>query len=218
MSNTIELVESKAEQEMSAIMSKAAAFVVNDEQTYVDADQIINEVRGKVKVLEPELQPMKETATRAWKAAVALWKKYIDDPLEACKTLDRKRYAWKQAEDRKRAAEAERLRQIELKKQADERLALATRMAEAGMAEQADKIIDAPAAPVEVAAPVKVDKPEGQSYVENWQATVVDASLVPRDFLMPDMVAIGKYAKLMKGKASMPGVKFEDVGSVRRRS
>jgi hypothetical protein len=105
-----------------------------------------------------------------------------------------------------------------LKKQADERLALATRMAEAGMAEQADKIIDAPAAPVEVAAPVKVDKPEGQSYVENWQATVVDATLIPRDFLMPDMVAIGKYAKLMKGKASMPGVKFEDVGSVRRRS
>lgn len=219
MSTSIELVniESKAEQEMSAIMVKAAAFVVQDEQTYVDADQIITEVRGKVKALEPELQPMKETATRAWKAAVALWKKYIDDPLEACKTLDRKRYAWKKAEDRKREEEAEALRRAEEKKAADAKLELAARMAEAGMKEQAEKVLDAPVAPVSVPEPVKVEAPRGQSNVENWQVRVVDESLLPREYMTPDLVALGRYARLMKGKASVPGVVFEDVGSVRRR-
>lgn len=220
MSNAIELVnmETRGEQEMAPVLARAAAFVVNSEETYLATDQIIVEIKGKVEKLKDELSPAKEAATRSWKAMTALWKKYVDEPIEVCRTLDRKRYAWKQAEDRKRAAEAERLRQVELKKQAEERMALAIRLEESNMKEQAAAILDAPVAPVDVPAPVKVEKPDGQSYVENWQATIVDESLVPRDFLMPDMVAIGKYAKLMKGKASMPGVKFEDVGSVRRRS
>jgi hypothetical protein len=53
--------------------------------------------------------------------------------------------------------------------------------------------------------------------VENWQARVVDETKVPREFCSPDTVKLGRYAKLMKGKASIPGVVFEDVGSVRRR-
>ena len=216
--SSIELVsmESKAEEQMAPVLEKATAFVVKDEQTYLDADSIITEIRGKVKALEPELSPTKEAATRAWKAAVALWKKYIDDPLEACKTLDRKRYAWKKAEDRKREEEAERVRREEFKRQEAERLALAERMEAAGMKAQAEKVLDAPVAPVQVDPAVRVEKPVGQAHIENWQARVVDATLVPREFLVPDMQALGKYAKLMKGKAKVAGVEFEDVGTVRR--
>ena len=217
MSN-IELVsmETKAEEQMAPVLARAAAFVVKDEQTYLDADSIITEIRGKVKALEPELSPTKEAATRAWKAAVALWKKYIDDPLEACKTLDRKRYAWKKAEDRKREEEAERIRREEQKRQEAERLALAERMEAAGMKEQADRVLEVPVAPVQAPPVARVEKPVGQAHIENWQARVVDATLIPREFLMPDMQALGKYAKLMKGKAKVAGVEFEDVGTVRR--
>ncbi|HXK36964.1 MAG TPA: hypothetical protein VJ553_05285 [Candidatus Paceibacterota bacterium] len=217
MSNELSVMEQKAEQEMSAIMVKASAFVVNNEETYVAADQIITEVRGKVKMLEVELGPPKEAATKAWKAMVALYKKYIDDPLEACKTLDRKRYAWKRAEDNRRAEEAEAIRRAEQKRIADEKLALAARMEEAGMKEQAAAVLDAPLASVVVEIP-KVEKPEGQAQIENWQARVVDADAVPRTFCSPDMVKLGRYAKLMKGKASVAGVVFEDVGTVRRRT
>ena len=216
--SSIELVsmETKAEEQMAPVLARASAFVVKDEQTYLDADSIITEIRGKVKALEPELSPTKEAATKAWKAAVALWKKYIDDPLEACKTLDRKRYSWKKAEDRKHEEEAERVRREELKLQEAERLALAERMEAAGMKAQAEKVLDAPVAPVQVAPAVRVEKPVGQAHIENWQARVVDATLVPREFLIPDMQALGKYAKLMKGKAKVAGVEFEDVGTVRR--
>jgi hypothetical protein len=216
--NAIELVdmESKVEAEMAPILKRAAAYVVQDEQSYLDADLVIKTIREKVKALEPELAPMKETATRAWKAAVAFWKKYIDDPLEACKTLDRKRYAWKKAEDAKRAEEAERLRREEQRKAAQEKLELATRLEAAGMKEQAEKVIDAPIAPTTVAAPVAVEKPIGQTIIENWQARIVDPDAVPREYCTPDTVKINKYAKLMKGKAVIPGVVFEDVGTVRR--
>lgn len=210
-------VEKKAEAEMAPVLARASAFVVNSEETYLAADAIIVEVKGKVEKLKEELSPAKEAATRSWKAMTALWKKFVDEPLEACRTLDRKRYAFQQAENRKRQEAAEALRRAEQKKQEEEKLKLAERMEAAGMRKQAEAVLDAPLASVSVPEPVKVEKPEGQSYIENWTATVVDTDLVPREYCMPDLVALGKLAKLMKGKASVPGVVFEDVGSVRRR-
>jgi hypothetical protein len=211
-------MEAKAEADMAPVLQRARDFAVTDERTYEMADSIIAEVRIKVKDREIELGPAKEAATKSWQAMNAIWKKFVVDPLEACKTLDRKRYAWKKAEDDRRAREAEELRRAEELRQANERLELASRMEAAGMKEQAEKIIDAPAASVNVPEPVKVAKVEGQSNVENWQARVVDEKLIPREYLTPDLVKLGKLAKLMKGKASVPGVAFEDVGSVRRRA
>lgn len=220
MSTSIELIdmEDRAEREMKPVMERARAFLVTDQNTYEAADSLIAEARIKIKDREIELGPSKDSATLNWQNMNKLWKKYVLDPLEVCKILDKKRYQWKKNEDDRRAREAETLRKAEEKRQADERLALATRMAEAGMKEQAEKIIDAPAAPVDVPAPVKVEAPRGQSNVENWQARVVDASLIPREYMTPDLMALGKLAKLMKGRASVPGVVFEDVGSVRRRA
>ena len=218
MSNAIELVnmEAKAEQEMAPVIARAREYAVVDGQSYEMADSIIAEIRIRVKDRELEFGPAKEAATKSWQAMNGLWKKFITDPLEACKTLDRKRYAWKKAEDDRRAREAEELRKAEEKRQADERLALAERMEAAGMKEQANAIIDAPAAPVNVPEPVKVDKPQGQTYVENWQVTNIQDQFLPREYLMADMVKINKVVKLMKGKTNIPGVIVEDVGSVRR--
>ena len=218
MENAIELVdmESKAEQEMAPIMQRAASYVVNDEQTYLDADLVIKTIREKVKDRETELLPPKESATKAWKAMCALVKKYIDDPLEACKTLDRKRYAWKKAEDAKREAAAESARREEQKRIDAEKLALAERLETAGMKEQATAVLDAPAEPVNVPDPLKVEKVQGQTVIENWQARVVDPDAVPREHCSPDQSKLNKVAKLMKGRANVAGVVFEDIGTVRR--
>ena len=220
MSNAIELVnmEAKAEKEMAPVLKRARDFAVTDERTYEMADSIIAEVRIKVKDRELELAPAKEAATKSWQAMNAIWKKFVVDPLEACKTLDRKRYAWKKAEDDRRAREAETLRRAEEKRLADERLELAARMEAAGMKEQAEQIIDAPAAPVDVPAPVKVETPKGQTIIDHWVARIIDPDLLPLEYLCADMVKINKVVKLMKGKTAIPGVTVEDVGSIRRRS
>ena len=214
----IEMVpmEARAQKEMGDIIQRAQSFVVRDEQSYADADLIITEVRKRVKNLEPELAPSKEAATKAWQAAYALWKKYITDPLEACKALDKKRYSWKKEEDRRREAEAERLREEERKRQAEEKLRLAERLESAGMKEQAEAVLDSPVAPVSVATPEKVEKPQGQAHVEHWVARIVDPDAVPREFCEPSQTKLNKYASLMKSKAVTPGVVYEDVGIVRR--
>ena len=247
-------VEKKIEAEMMPLITRAQAFVVRDEQTYLDADIIASEVKAKIEERKIELLPGKELATKTWKYHVALCKKYIDDPLEVIKILDRKRYAWKKAEDAKRAAQAEEIRQeairlqeeerrkeaariaAEAKAKADEALATAERLRAANMAEQADAVMEAagkeevvgmaqavstlnaPLAAVVVPEPAKVVKPEGQTNVENWQFKIVNADLIPREYLTPDTVKIGKAVKLMKGMTSIQGVEVIDIGSVRRKA
>ena len=55
----------------------------------------------------------------------------------------------------------------------------------------------------------------GQSTKTIWRARVVDASLVPRDYLVVDESLLANYAKAMKDKAKVPGVEFypEDIKS-----
>ena len=209
------MLERHAEQQMAPIMERAVAYLVQDEASYNDADTIIKAIRLLVQEREKELLPPKEAATKAWKAMCALVKKYIDDPLEACKTLDRKRYAWKKLEDKRRADEAEAARKAEQKRLDDEKLKLATRLEEAGMKDQATEVLNAPVT-ASAAQTVTVEAGEGQAVIENWQARVVDADLVPREYCTPDLVKLGRYAKLMKSKAAIPGVVFEDIGTIRR--
>jgi hypothetical protein len=219
MSTAIEPVdmEKKAEQEMSPVLAKARDFSVTDAQTYADADAICAEIKRRVEDRKAELGPMKESATKAWKAAVAVWKRFVDDPLEAVKTLDRKRYAWKKEEERKAAEEAERIRREAEKKEQEERLKLAERLEAANMTEQAEKILDAPLPSVETHYVLPVAKVTGQSQSENWQVCVIQEHLLPREYLMADMVKINKVVKLMKGKTNIPGVFVQDVGKTTRR-
>jgi hypothetical protein len=209
-------LEDRAAKAMIPVLERATAYLVVDEESYQDADTIIAEIRRLVAERETELGPTKETATKNWQAACALWKKYVTDPLEACKTLDRKRYTWKKLEDRRRADEAEAARKAEQKKLADEKLALAERLEGAGMNEQAKAVLDAPVTASAVQA-IKVEVAAGQVNVENWQAIILDPDRVPREFCSPDQQKLNRYAKLMKSRAAVEGVKFEDVGSVRRR-
>lgn len=218
MDTNLELtnLEDRAEKAMSPVLQKALAYQVMDEPSYLDADLIIAEVRRLVAERQKELGPTKESATKTWQNACALWKKYVTDPLEACKTLDRKRYTWKKLEDKRRADEAEALRKKEQQRLADEKLNLATRLEGAGMNEQAKAVLDAPIAAVPIEA-AKVEVAAGQVNVENWQAIILNPDLVPREFCSPDQTKLNRYAKLMKSKAAVEGVKFEDIGTVRRK-
>jgi hypothetical protein len=42
----------------------------------------------------------------------------------------------------------------------------------------------------------------------NWKYRIVDATLIPREYMMPNEVAIGAVARSLKDKANIPGVEF----------
>lgn len=58
-------------------------------------------------------------------------------------------------------------------------------------------------------------KISGQSTIETWFATVVDASVLPREWLVPDQSALDAFAKISKGVKTIPGVVFDSRKAIR---
>lgn len=65
----------------------------------------------------------------------------------------------------------------------------------------------AAAAPIAV-RPAEAPKADGVHYRTTWKARVIDAALIPREYLMVDEAALAKLASAEKDKAAVPGVEF----------
>jgi len=70
------------------------------------------------------------------------------------------------------------------------------------------KIEEAPVVPAPVAT--------GLSLRKVWKFRIKDAALLPREYLIPDEVKIGRVVRALKGDAKIPGVSVyseDDVSS-----
>lgn len=105
---------------------------------------------------------------------------------------------------RKIMEEAKRKAALEFKKKAEAAL-------DEGDLERAVALDEAAKAPeglvVTPEIPVTKPKVEGLVTREVWKFEIVDASLLPREYLMPDQKKIGKVVTALKGSAKIPGVR-----------
>ena len=69
------------------------------------------------------------------------------------------------------------------------------------------------------AAPIIPDAPNaaGLSLREDWKFAIVDAASIPREYLVPDEVKIGRIVRVLKGEAKIPGVRIWSEKSVSSR-
>lgn len=72
----------------------------------------------------------------------------------------------------------------------------------------AEILATVPQVPVPVFAPPEMPKVGGVSDRVAWKHRVVNASLVPPEFTMPDDKKLGQYARAMKERAKVAGVEF----------
>ena len=87
-------------------------------------------------------------------------------------------------------------------------LAAAIEAEKNGQKEIAQAIINTPVQPVAVVIPKDVPKLEnGPTFREVWQFEIERADLIPRAYLVPDMVKIGQVVRAMKSEANIPGIK-----------
>lgn len=194
-------------------------------------DQIV-----QIKALAKKIEEHRLSMTRPLdesKKAIMDWFRPATDYLEKAEALLKASVNVFNTAERKKQAEADakhrRLEALERDRQAEEQ-----RKTEA-LLEQADKaaamgdmetaeVLEAQAivaqevaAPMAVLVPYVPEKTQGASTRQNWKYRVVDAALVPREFLMVDEKKLGAYAKAMKADAAVLGVEFfpEDVLVVR---
>ncbi len=137
--------------------------------------------------------------------------------------IARKAFEKKQAEEeaaRKREAEA-RAAEEEAKRKGDEEAAEKARQEAQKAAAEAEKkanVIPVPVAPVVETVEKTSDTGEAKNiWGTEWDFEIVHADQVPREYCIPDEKRIRQFAKLMKDKAAMAGVRFFEKPKVQVR-
>lgn len=221
-------IDKEVEEETSIVVIKAAEIVVIDKITCDAALDMGSSVNALKKKINEFFDPMVKSAYATHKAVKTKQNEAIE-PLDKAKSiLANKITAYNIELKRQQQEEAEKQRKRdEAESEAEKNRLLAEADAAAGKDDNdtfEQKEYEASQVTPESVAPVSqpVEKVKGSS--ENWQAkvinkhallkavlagTVLDEAIIPNDKFLRDM------AKSSKGKIIIPGVVFEDIGTVR---
>jgi hypothetical protein len=192
----------------TSLVEMAEGLVVDSPESREVAGTGVRQLKGLRKQIVTLFAQSKTLANQAHKAIVAACNTLDAAPKRAEAVLNKKLDDYEQAEERKRKADEDRLRELARKEAEDRQLKEAVAAEAAGDTEAAAEIIAEPiAAPVVMVAPT-LPKLAGVSTREHWKHRVVDDAKIPRDYMMPDDKKIGAYARSMQSKAVMNGVEF----------
>jgi hypothetical protein len=122
-------------------------------------------------------------------------------------------------QERIRQEEEARIRRELAKQEEEARLQAAIEAEKAGHKAEAEEILSEPVPVSPVILPKTTPKVEGISSREVWKFRIVDATKIPREYMVPDEVGIGSVVRSTKGKVQIPGVEIykESVVSAGRR-
>jgi hypothetical protein len=207
--------------EVMSIPDQAKAIMVIDAESMGRANQCFLIIKGLRKKIGETFDPIISKAFAAHKEAVAQRKK-VEEPLVVAENwLNGQMTAYHQEQERIRRAEEDRLRKIaieaEMKRREEEearKMAEAQALEDAGAKEEAEQLVneaiqlkEEPVI-VEVAPPTtpKVEM-NGATVVTNWKFEITNESMIPREYMTPDLVKIGSMVRGSKGKTIIPGVR-----------
>jgi apoptotic chromatin condensation inducer in the nucleus len=175
-------------------------------------EEIIEKLDKKMSVWRNE-QLEKERLAQEKAEAEAQEKERIEQERlrkEAEAKEEERRKAEKAAEEARKKAE-ELAKKDDFEKSERARLEAEEKTAEAKRLQEEAKDQRKEAKEVEVApkeVKTKVTKIDGLHFRTYWKAEVIDEKKIPREFLMPNMVAINDYASKNKEAAKIPGVRI----------
>jgi hypothetical protein len=207
------------------LQARVKLIAVHDQATLDAANDFLHDIDVMLGQIDKTFNPQIAKAHDLHKSLLAEKKKFTE-PLELAKKVVGQRIAVhvtallekrREAERARLAAEdeARRLAEKTVEKvrdlEANGEEGKAARMVER-VHDQVNKIIEAaPEIPDEAAT-------AGLVIREDWKFSIVDASLIPREYLVPDEKKIGRIVRALKGDANIPGVRAYAVKSTVVRS
>jgi len=183
-------------QKMSALVAKGESLKVCDQATDLDAKQFELEVKSYEKAVDLYADADIQNATeRLNRLRIAKMK--LLQPLVLVRDKVRGiRKAWEEAE--RRAAEVEENRlQAEAQKAREKEVAAQLRRGEIGKREAEQLKLEVPKVTVKPSIPTI----SGVQSRRRWVFGIADPDKIPRQFLTPDLEAIGRMVRAEKNKA-----------------
>lgn len=219
MQETIELTPEIVEQKALTIPEQAKGIAVIDNASLLISNEILLRIKDIRKEISEAFDPIIKKAYEAHKTAVAQKKKAEAPLIEAEGYIKPQIATYIAEQERKRREEEERLRQEALRAEEERKLQEAIIAEQEGNQEEAEAILNEqtfiPPPIVEKATP----KLQGVSISKVWKFRVVNPDVIPRMYLLPDIVKIGQIVRSLKGSTNIPGIEVytEDSVSAGRR-
>jgi hypothetical protein len=226
----------KVETECTGMVQLATAMIVATDEDAEHASAALKDIKAIQAEIDATFDPVIKAAHAAHKAATSAKKKHCE-PLDTAERLIKNKLGTyvlecrRKAEESARVAEEAARREAEQKRQAEAERIAADAATRAATANEEDAILIAAEAaashyalaaaplvvlpPPPVAAPVKT---AGVSVRTDYDFRIVNAALLPREYLIPDVVTIRQMVKALRGQTAIPGVAVFEVAvtSVRK--
>lgn len=188
--------------------AKDLARSINDTQSLTLAATMTVEVKRRIKAIKERFKKAKADAAAAHKSICDLeWG--LIEPYERVEEeiLKPAIAAYNALQERKRREQEEAIRAEQRRIAEDQRLREAAQMEKEGNHSEAKEHFDAPIEVAPVIIPKAAD-PQGVSYRDSWQYRIVDAALIPREYLIPDEKKIAAIVRAMKSEARIAGIEI----------
>ena len=205
--NIIEPDDEQLGRDAGSIVEAAKRHEIVSGESFQKAGDLL---KGIVYLLQEVDKTFDESIASAYKAHrdIIKAKKKHATPLAQARDFLRGRIG--QYEDDQEQARLQKERELQQKAQKrEEQIALeeAAVLEAEGHSEEAQKMIEEPIEAPVVVVKKTVPKVDGISTKHVWKFRIVDADVIPKDYLMPDEKAIGAIVRARKGKVDIPGVK-----------
>jgi hypothetical protein len=208
-----------------AVPDRARALVVVGQESLDIANAFLKDIKRLASKISESFDPQITQAHNLHRSLLTEKKKFTD-PLEQAERIIKPKIADYLAEEDRKHLEASRAKaraEREAERIADEATDKAYELDRKGQESKADAVIDkayGKVGEILASAPVVPEPPrkEGLSIREDWKAEIVNAALVPREYLIPDEVKIGRVVRAMKGQIEIPGIRIFSVKIVSSRT
>lgn len=187
------------EQRALALPEQARQLMIENDETFTQATDFLLTIKALRTELDQTFDPVISKAHAAHKEAVTQKKRH-EEPLAKSESIIKHRLAAYHVQQEQQCLVDQRKAQE------------AAQLQEAIDAEARGDQVGADAAlnghgVVAVTLPPAMPKVEGVAFRESWEFEIADASLLPRNYLLPDMMKIGQVVRAMKHDTKIPGVK-----------
>lgn len=208
---------SDLQKQTPAIVKRAQSLAVTNQESYVGAGEILKSIKNLEAQIIDRFIDAKSKAFQAHKAITALEKELLAGPQQARKVVEGKLAFWRDEQERVRVAEQQRL-QDQLEAEAEKaRAKEAAKLQKAGKTKEAKALLKEEIIVDTVEIPSTVPKVEGLTVQIRWGFEIIDATLIPREYLVPDETKIRKVVFALRGDTNIPGIKpFEKTITVGR--
>ena len=190
-----------------AAIEAAKGTIITNRPTYENAGAFLLGLKAIEKEINETFDPVIKSAYEAHKTAIAARDKHRTPIIEAEKIVKLKMGEFQKIEEKRLRVEEEKLRELARQEEEADRNRMADQLIEEGRPDEALALLGQMVeTPIIVQPEVTAPKLKGVNTRTVWKFRLKDEKLIPREYLVPDEVKIGKMVRATEGKIEIPGI------------